>query len=108
MQKGKKMRVFATLLLVALSWVNLLHLLWTVWLTVEQTKTGWGYGTDMEMLALLPWMTELLSAPVLLAGVVYGIISIFFRHEKRLMVTNALLFALAAAQIGLTNLFLFC
>ena len=77
-------------------------------LTVEQIKTGWGYGTDMEMLALLPWMTELLSAPVLLAGVVYGILSIFFRHEKRLMVTNALLFALAAAQIGLTNLFLFC
>ena len=106
MQKGKKMRVLATLLLVALSWVNLLHLLWTVWLTVEQVKTGWGYSTDLEMLALLPITQETLSIPILVACVVYFILSIFYPHEKRLLRTNILLFSAAVLQFGLTQLFM--
>ena len=107
MRKGRKMYVFAALLLTALSAVNLLHLIWTVWLTVEQIQTGWGYGTNMEMLALLPWAVEFLCAPVLIAAVVYGVLSIFFPHEKRMMVMNAVLFCCAVLQFGLTNLFLF-
>ena len=106
MPKGKRMHNFGVLLVIALAGVNLLHLLWTVWLVWEQIETGWGYGTNLEMLALLPWMTELLCAPVLLAGLVYLVLSVRRSPGKRLVVANAVLLGCAFAQIGITNLFL--
>lgn len=87
--------------------VNLVHALWTYWLIAEQIKTGWGFSTNMEMMVLLPWMIELICAPVLLTGVVYFIMSYFKRHEKSIVITNIVLFSLAVAQYFVTNLFIF-
>lgn len=103
----KKMDTFAVVMLVALCQANLCFVLWTVWLTLEQIRTGWGGGTGMEMLALLPWMTELACVPVLLAGVVYGILSFFRKQNKGLLIANILLFVALLTQIVLINLFLF-
>lgn len=107
MKPKKRMEVLPVLLVAALSVANLLHLLWTVWLTIEQIKTGWNGGTGMEMLALLPWMLELLCMPVILAAVIYLVLSFYRRQSKGLLVANSSLFALLLLQIGLTNLFLF-
>lgn len=53
-----------------LAGTNAVHLLWTVWLTVEQVRTGWGYGTSMELAVLMPWL--------LIAAVVqYGVTNLF-------------------------------
>lgn len=106
MNKNNRMVNFGTVVAVLLSGVNVLHLLWTVWLTVEQIETGFGYGTDMEMLALLPWMTELLCSPVLIVGMVYLVLSIFYRHRKGLVMINTALFAAAVIQYALVNLFI--
>ena len=107
MKPGKKMDPFAVIMLVALSQANLCHALWTVWLTLEQIETGWGWGTGMEMLALLPWMAELASVPVLIAGVVYGVMSCFRKQNKGLLMANTALFVLLLGQIVVINLFLF-
>jgi hypothetical protein len=103
----KRLDTFAVIMLVALSQANLCQVLWTVWLTLEQIETGWGGGTGMEMLALLPWMAELASVPVLIAGVVYGIMSCFRKQNKGLLVANVALFVLLLGQIVTINLFLF-
>ena len=106
MKTEEKMDAFGATVLALLAGVNVLHLLWTVWLTAEQIQTGWGYGTDIEMLALLPWLTELVCIPALIVGLVYLILSFFFRHRKGLTAVNAVLFAAALVQYALTNLFL--
>ena len=107
MKQRKSMEVFPVVLMVGLSLANLSHLLWTVWLTLEQIKTGWKGGTNIEMLALLPWMTELCCVPVLLAGVVYMIFSFFRKQSKGLLIGNGFLYLGLLLQIFVTNLFMF-
>lgn len=107
MKKKKTLDNFAIVMVIALAAVNLLQLLWTVWLTLEQIKTGWGWGTGIEMLAIMLWLTELVCLPFLLVAVIYLILS-FFRHQNRkLLLANSILFACAVAQLVVTNLFLF-
>ena len=108
MKKEKRLYNFGVLVAILLAGVNLLHLPWTVWLTIEQARTGWGYGTNMEMMALLPWMLELLCGPVLLAGVAYLVISIFIRQQRKLRISTLLLLCVALGQYCVLNLFLFC
>ena len=103
----KKMDTFAVVMLVALCQADLWLVLWTLWLTLEQIETGWGGGTGMEMLALIPWMAELASVPVLIAGVVYGVMSFFRKQNKGLLIANIILFVALLTQIVLINLFLF-
>lgn len=106
MKRYHVMNVFGVILLVMLVLVNLSHLLWTGWLIAEQIETGWGNGTKMEMLVLLPWLTELLCTPAMVAGVVYLILSCFIRHKNEILMADVVLFACAAVQFGLTNLFI--
>lgn len=107
MNQRKSMDNFAIVTVVVLSVVNLLHLLWTVWLTAEQIETGWGGGTGIEMMAILLWMTEFLCLPGLLFGLVYWVLSCFRRQKRSLLIANAILFLCALTQIGMTNLFLY-
>lgn len=106
MKRYHAMNVFGVILIVMLALVNLGHVLWTWWLISEQLQTGWGYGTNMEMLVLMPWMTELVCVPAMIAGVVYLVLSFFLRHKKGILAANIILFACAAVQIGVTNLFI--
>lgn len=107
MKKTKGSNIFGIILIVALSWGNLLHLLWTIWLTVEQIRTGWGGGTGIEMLALMPWAIEWIFAPFLLAEIVYLVLSAYLPSVKGIKIANVCLFATILLQYGLFNLFLF-
>ena len=80
--------IFGILLLPALSLVNLSHLLWTFWLTVEQIKTGWGYGTNISTLGLVPMVIQRLSIPVLLAALLFFVLACFNRHRKSISYQN--------------------
>lgn len=85
---------------------NLTQLLWTVWLTKEQIQTGWGFPTNMEMFALVVWLTQLLCLPALILGAVYLILHIRKKSAKWLFVSNAFMLATLAVQYILINLFI--
>ena len=105
-KKSEGMLVFGAIVTLMLSIVNLSHMLWTWWLVSEQIETGWGYGTNMEMGVLYPWMTELICVPAMIAAVVYLIMSCFKGHSKLLLALNILLFVCALGQFVVTNLFI--
>ncbi|MGN0998106.1 MAG: hypothetical protein ACI4PO_00975 [Faecousia sp.] len=104
--KHKNMNFVGILLLILQAVGNLLHLLWTVWAVAEQVQTGWGYGTDMEIAVLIPWMLELLCIPVLVVAAAYLILSIWHRGSRGIFIANLSLFAALILQAGLTNLFI--
>lgn len=99
------MAVFSNILTPLLALVNVSHLLWTVWLTAEQFETGWGYGTGISTLGIVPLMTQMLSVPVLLAAVLFFILACFKRQPKRVLIADVCLFAAALLQFGLFHLF---
>ena len=101
------MHDLSAVVLAALIPANFLHLGWTYWLAAEQIETGWGGGTGIEMLALALWMLEALCLPVLALGVIYFVLSCYRRQKKKMLVANIVLFTMLAAQIVVTNLFLF-
>lgn len=98
------MDLFGALLLTFQAGGNLLHLPWTACLVAEQIRTGWGYGTNMEMMVLAPWMLELLCVPVLAAAVVYLILSIWHRGSRGILIADLSLLGLLILQFGVTNL----
>lgn len=106
MKRYHVMNVLGVALIIMLSLVNLSHLLWTIWVVVEQVKTGWGHGTDMELGVLYPWLTELICAPAMVTAVVYLALSAFLRHKRGILIANIVLFVCALVQFGLTNLFI--
>lgn len=106
MNKNNKMNVFSIIMVVLLILVNLAHLIWTFCLASEQIKTGFGYGTNMEIGVLYPWITEILCLPVLISAIVYLIISIFKRPNKSLLISNIALFGIILLQYVITNLFI--
>jgi len=107
MANRKSMDIFGGLTIGLLSIVNLLHLLWTVWLTAEQLQTGWGFGTGMELVVLYPWLTELICLPGMITGAVFLILSIFKPSKKGILSATLCLFIAAIIQYVLTNLFIF-
>ena len=74
---------------------------------MEQIKTGWGYGTNLELGVLWPWLIELLCLPVVITEIVYFIINTFKRSSTKVTIANMGLFSLLIAQYFLTNLFIF-
>lgn len=107
MKRKDLMEFFAVLLLIFLIPVNLAHLPFTVWLVTEQIETGWGYGTNIEMMVLLPWMIQALSVLVLLGALIYEIIAWKKQYRAGLRRAALLLAAVALLQFILTDVFLF-
>ena len=105
--KESKTTIFGILLIPALGLVNLSHLLWTVWLIVEQIETGWDYGTGISTLGIVPLLAQLFSAPALLAAVLFFLLACFHRHRKGVRIANICLFLSALLQFGLFHLFAF-
>jgi len=97
---------FGSGMLAALATANVLNLIWTIWLTVEQVKTGWGFGTNMELGVLWPWLTQVICVPVLVASIIYFVMCAFQDHTPRTKWINAGLFALVLVQYGIVNLFI--
>lgn len=104
--KRHRMEDFGTIMICLSALGNAAHLLWTFWLIDEQIETGWGYGTNIELGVLFPWITEILWAPVLIAGVIYLILAISRHPRKKLLTANIILLALLALQYAATNLFI--
>lgn len=104
---SKKLTVYGIVAIVLSSLANLLHPFWVLWLTMEQIKTGWGYGTNMEMLALMPIFGILLSIPAILAAVVYVFLHVRWRSAKGIWIASLTLLGTLLLQIGLIWLFLF-
>ena len=107
MKKSIGMNAFGTICCITLAFVNLVHAFFTWGICAEQFKTGWGYGTNWEMGVLLPWFIELLSVPIMIAGVVYLIMHFWKKSEKAISILCASFLALEIIQIGILNLFLF-
>lgn len=85
---------------------NIINFPWTLWLASEEIQTGFGYGTNIEMAALFPWMTELLSLPFIVVGIVYFVTAILKGKRKRFLKPNVILYVLLIFQITITNLFM--
>jgi|GEM_PF-3092156 len=106
MKRSEVMSALGIVVIIMLSLVNVSHSIWTVWLVLEQIKTGWGMSTEMEMFVLWPWTVELFCSPVLLGGIVHSIVAIFKRPKKGIFIAELILLGLAFAQYGITNLFI--
>ena len=106
-EKSRGLTVFGFILLIALSIGNLAHLFWTIWLIIEQAETGFGYSTNLEMLALLPWFSEMVFLPTLICSVVWFGFHTLRRSERPLLIANAVLASALLSQYVITNLFLF-
>lgn len=107
MKRSDGMNVFGTLLSMALAIANLVHAFFTWGICAEQIKTGWGYGTNWEMGALLPWFVELLTVPIILAGIVFLAMNLWKKSEKAIFILCVIFLACEVLQIILMNLFLF-
>jgi hypothetical protein len=104
-KKSEGMIVFGAIVTLLLSLVNLSHVLWTWWLVSEQIKTGWGYGTNIFTLGLVPMVIQRLSIPVLLAALLFFVLACFNRHRKSILIVNLCLFVASLLQFGIFWLF---
>lgn len=109
------MAVFAAIVLCILMIGNLVNLPWFVWLTIEQIETGWGYSTDMEIMALLPIAVGFLSLPVLLVALIYIVLCLIPAikqnylnsvNNHKMFKINVILFIVLILQIVITNVFI--
>ena len=107
LKKSTGMNIFGAIVCQLLAIANLVHALFTWGICAEQIKTGWGYGTNWEMGALLPWFVELLSVPIILAGIVFLAMNLWKRSEKAIFIIGAILLVCEILQIIILNLFLF-
>ncbi len=97
---------FGIIFTVMLSFSNLIHLIWTFGISVEQIETGWGYGTNWELGVLLPWITEAILSPLLLVSLIYCIWFLVKRELSAAWISTVALTAALLLQFGLTNLFI--
>lgn len=85
---------------------NIINLPCTASLVAEEIKMGFGHGTNIEMAALVVWMVEILSVPIIVTEVLYFVMSALKRTGKRFMKLNVAFCALLLLQIIITNLFI--
>ena len=104
--KNRKMHIFGIALIYLLSVTNSFNIPWTYWLVKEQCITGWGNGTNMDILVLVPWIVQIACIPVAVAALAYFILSYVLRSDKKVIVTNIILFAALCVQSLFINLFI--
>ena len=96
-------KVFAIILMVLFIILNVCHVIFPVWLIVEDIKAGTMHGTGMELGVLYPWLMEILSVPVVLAQVIYYIV---FSRVKYFHLANFIVFLVYLLQVLLFNVLL--
>ena len=101
-----KRKALGIVTLVLLAIANAANLLWTIWTGVEQIETGWGYGTNMDILALVPWGVQICCVPIAILSIVYLLIA--RNTRKKLYAANAILLGALLLQCALTNLWIWC
>ena len=105
--KNQAASILGAIVLVAMVAANVMQIPWTLNMILEQIATGWGYGTNMELAMLYPWMAEILSFPAAVLTVFVLCFPAIRPTERPIRVAAVILLALAAVQTVLTNLFAF-
>ncbi len=85
---------------------NIFFLFWTIVLIEEQIRTGLGYGTNLELLVLIPIILFILIIPIIIMELVFLSLSYFFRVTKKQFVVNIISFLILILQIVLIFLFI--
>lgn len=93
-------KVFTIILLISFIWFSIIHLPFLYYLIREDIVAGTVKGTGIEMLAIIPWIIEIISIPVILGQIIYIII---FR-KKINNKANIIFFILYIIQIVLFNI----
>lgn len=106
MKKNNKLSIFGIILIYLLSVANVFNIFWSFYLVKEQMANGWGHGTNMDILVIVPWAIQLGCIPIFLLAVAYFIISYIFGVNKKLLVPNVVLFCALIIQSILINLFI--
>lgn len=88
----------AVLLLLVFVIINLLHIIFPIWLISEDIEAGTMEGTGIEMMFLLPLMIEIMSIPLVIAEIAYLITA---RKVKYMKLPNVIVFALYVVQVAL-------
>ncbi len=73
----------------------------------EKIKTGFGFGTRIEMLGLTVWSVNILTVPFILVSVILAIISAVEKDAKLKPVLSFSLIAFTIVEIFLSTLFMF-
>lgn len=73
----------------------------------EQIQTGWGYGTDIEMGALILWLLQGLSLIPIALAAVFFVLAIVNKDKRWKTVLSGALLAGTVLSIALSNLFVF-
>lgn len=103
----KKINICGIVAIPLLSLGNLIHLPFFLWLLSEQTETGYGYGTNIEMGALFVWIAEFLCMPLLIAGTVLFVLTLVKKASTPFIAVNATLLSTLVLQMVLTNAFMY-
>lgn len=73
----------------------------------EKIKTGFGFGTHIEMLGLTVWSVNILTVPFILVSLILAIISAVEKDAKWKTVLSFSLIAFTIVEIFLSTLFMF-
>ena len=83
--------------------INLLHIIWPVWLMIEDVKTGKMYGTGIELVVLYPMILQLCTILFVLAEIIFYIV---IYKVKYFHVRNFVVFMFYLFQVGFFYLLL--
>lgn len=103
---SRKIEAFGLVTCILLGIADFLQIFWLIWLTIEQFKTGFGYGTNMEILALVPMLMNALALPVAVLGVIYCAVGARGRARRAVYFTAISLLSTLLLQVGLIQLFI--
>lgn len=104
--KDRKQKAFGLIMIYLLSVANGFNLLWTWWLVKEQIQTGWGYGTNMDILVLVPWIIQLACVPVVIATITYFVFVVVKGIKEKAVIANIVLLSVLLIQSVLIHLFI--
>lgn len=101
------MTVFGVISAIALAAFDVICGVWATVITIEQINTGWGHGTDLELVALVPIMMALISLSALIVGALYILFALILKERlKPLLIINGIGMGLLSLEIILIFLFL--
>ena len=63
--------IYSIITFITLLICNLISFIFTLIYTIEQIKTGFGFGTNTEMFVIFPLITAILSIPLRIRNVLF-------------------------------------
>lgn len=97
-------KTFSIILLVIFILLNLIHIIFPIWLIIEDIKAGTVVGTNIELAVLYPWIIEILSLPLILLQIVLYFVFIKVKYTN---IANLIFFLFYVFQIIMFNILLF-